>query len=138
MSLTKKPLMILIAGPYRSGTDDAPDRMASNLQALEQYALPLYRAGHLPMIGEWAALPIIRAAGSKRVGDPIYQEYLYPVASRLLERCDAVLRIPGESRGADQDVSIARQRGLPVFYNLDEVPTAIQHESNMETEGSPK
>ena|ERR1700730_2590494 len=124
--MTKKPLMILIAGPYRSGTDDDPDRMASNLQALEQYALPLYRAGHLPMIGEWVALPIIRDAGSKRVGDPVYQQYLYPVASRLLERCDAVLRIPGESKGADQDVSIAQQRGLPVFYELDDVPAAIQ------------
>jgi hypothetical protein len=125
MSLTKKPLMILIAGPYRSGTHDAPDRMAANLQALEQYALPLYRAGHLPMIGEWVALPIIRAAGSERVGDPVYQEYLYPVASRLLERCDAVLRIPGESKGADQDVRIAQQRGLHVFHKLEEVPTAI-------------
>jgi len=114
--------MILIAGPYRSGTSDVPERMNANLQALEQYALPLYRAGHLPMIGEWVALPIIRAAGSACVGDPVYQEYLYPVASRLLERCDAVLRIPGESKGADQDVATAQQLGLPVFFKLEEVP----------------
>ena len=122
MSLMKKPLLILIAGPYRSGTNDVPEQMAANLHALERYALPLYRAGHLPMIGEWVALLIIRAAGSGRVGDPVYQEYLYPVASRLLERCDAVLRIPGESKGADQDVAIARERGLPVFFTLEEVP----------------
>jgi hypothetical protein len=122
MSLMKKPLLILIAGPYRSGTNDVPERMTANLQALERYALPLYRAGHLPMIGEWVALPIIRTAGSACVGDTVYQEYLYPVASRLLERCDAVLRIPGESKGADQDVAIARERGLPVFFKLEEVP----------------
>jgi hypothetical protein len=72
------------------------------------------------------ALPIIREAGSKRVGDPRYRQYLYPVASRLLDRCDAVLRIPGESKGADQDVLIARQRGLPVSYKLEEVPSAVQ------------
>jgi len=122
MSLMKKPLLILIAGPYRSGTNDVPERMTANLQALERYALPLYRAGHLPMIGEWVALPIIRTAGSECVGDLVYQEYLYPVASRLLERCDAVLRIPGESKGADQDVAIARERGLPVFFELEQVP----------------
>jgi hypothetical protein len=122
MSLRKKPLLILIAGPYRSGTNDVPERMAANLHALERYALPLYRAGHLPMIGEWVALPILRAAGSLCVGDSVYEEYLYPVASRLLERCDAVLRIPGESKGADQDVAIARERGLPVFFSLEEVP----------------
>ena len=98
MSLGSKPLIILIAGPYRSGTHDAPDRMAANLHALERYALPLYKAGHLPMIGEWVALPIIRAASSASVGVPVYQQYLYPVASRLLERCDAVLRVLGESK----------------------------------------
>jgi len=99
--------------------------MAANLQALERYALPLYQAGHLPMIGEWVALPIIRAAGSACVGDPAYQQYLYPVASRLLERCDAVLRVQGESKGADQDVALARERGLPVFFKLEEVPGVV-------------
>src|SRR6266513_196182 len=122
MKPAAKSLMVLIAGPYRSGTDDIPGKMAENLRVLEQFALPLYRAGHLPMIGEWVALPIIREAGSVGVGDPVYQEYLYPVASRLLERCDAVLRIPGESKGADQDVAIAKQRGLPVFYTWEEEP----------------
>lgn len=124
MTPTKKSLLILIAGPYRSGTEDSPEKMAANLRALERYALPLYQAGHIPMIGEWVALPIIRDAGSERVGDTVYQEYLYPVASRLLDRCDAVLRVPGQSAGADQDVSIARQRGLPVYYALEEVPAA--------------
>jgi len=78
------------------------------------------------MIGEWVALPIIREAGSVSVGDPVYQKYLYPVASRLLERCDAVLRIPGESQGADRDVEIARRRGLPLFYTVEDVPSAPQ------------
>jgi hypothetical protein len=124
MSKPNKPLVILIAGPYRSGTDDDPAQMAANLRRLEEYALPLYRAGHLPMIGEWVALPIIHAAGSQKVGDEVYQEFLYPVASRLLERCDAVLRVPGKSKGADQDVKIAQERGLPVFYRVEDVPAA--------------
>jgi hypothetical protein len=126
MSFQQKPWMVLIAGPYRSGTNDAPERMAENLRRLEQYALPLYAAGHIPVIGEWLALPIIRSAGSVCVGDPVYQEYLYPVANRLLQRCDAVLRIPGESKGADQDVEIARQRGMPVFFRLEDVPVALE------------
>ena len=117
-----KRMMILIAGPYRSGTGDDPEKMAINLHRLEQFSLPLYEAGHLPMIGEWVALPIIRTAGSQAVGDAIYQEFLYPTAARLLELCDAVLRIPGESKGADQDVRIAKERGLPVYYSLDDVP----------------
>jgi hypothetical protein len=42
----------------------------------------------------------------------------------LLERCDAVLRIEGASNGADEDVRIARQRGLPVYVRLEDLPGA--------------
>jgi hypothetical protein len=64
MSSSSKPLMILIAGPYRSGTGDDPALMEKNLRTLEAVALPLYRAGHIPLIGEWIALPLLREAGS--------------------------------------------------------------------------
>ncbi|HMD20704.1 MAG TPA: hypothetical protein VKH40_10300 [Alloacidobacterium sp.] len=119
---TTQSLMILIAGPYRSGTGDDPELMARNLRTLESIALPLYRAGHIPLIGEWIALPLLREAGSKQPGDAIYEEILYPVANRLLKRCDAVLRIPGASKGADEDVRLAKAQGLPVFGSLTEVP----------------
>lgn len=115
-------LMILIAGPYRSGTNDDPAKMAQNLRNLESVALPLYRAGHIPLIGEWLALPLLREAGSKHPGDAIYDEILYPIANRLITRCDAVLRLPGASKGADEDVRLAKERGLAVYHNLNEVP----------------
>jgi hypothetical protein len=116
------PLIILIAGPYRSGTNDDPLKMSANLRKLENFALPIYRTGHIPMIGEWVALPILRSAGSREVDSVVHEEFLYPVAARLLTRCDAVLRIPGESKGADQDVRIARERGIPVFHSVEEIP----------------
>lgn len=114
-------LMILIAGPYRSGTGDDPGLMAANLSRLEEAAWPLFTAGHVPMIGEWVALPVLRSAGAD-VSDPLADEVMYPTAQRLLQHCDAVLRLPGESAGADQDVAIARKRGLPVYYRLEDVP----------------
>lgn len=126
MNQPSKPLVILIAGPYRSGTDDDPVRLAANLHALEAHALPLWRAGHLPMIGEWVALPLIRAAGGKHVADDVHREFLYPVARRLIARCDAVLRVAGASKGADEDVRLARARGLPVYHRVEEVPAAVQ------------
>ena len=116
------PLLILIAGPYRSGTGDDPDLLAANLRALEEAAWPVFRAGHVPMIGEWVALPVMRGAGSTGVGDPVSEQVLYPTAERLLQHCDAVLRLPGASTGADQDVRIARERGLPVYERIEDVP----------------
>ena len=119
-----KPMLILIAGPYRSGTGDDPTLMAANLARLEEAAWPIFRAGHVPMIGEWVALPVLRGAGATSVADPLAAQVLYPTAERLLHHCDAVLRLPGESTGADQDVAIARDRGLPVYYGVDEIPAA--------------
>ena len=96
--------------------------MRENLRRLEAVALPLFRKGHVPMIGEWVALPLLERAGSTRPGDAVYEEILYPVAHRLLEKCDAVFRIEGASKGADEDVRIARERGLAVYYRLEDVP----------------
>jgi hypothetical protein len=116
------PLLVLICGPYLSGTDGDPARIAANRSRLESYALPVYARGHVPMVGEWVALPIIEAAGGKAPGDAVFSEYQYPVAHRLLERCDAVLRIPGASRGADLDVARAMQLGKPVYTDIDQLP----------------
>lgn len=115
-------MLILIAGPYRSGTNDDPEKMAANLLRLEEVSWPLFQAGHLPMIGEWVALPVWRAAGGRQLGDALYEEIFYPAASRLLERCDAVLRLPGASTGADNDVRLAQARGLPVYHRIEDVP----------------
>jgi hypothetical protein len=121
---TMSSLMILIAGPYKSGTDGDPAAMAANLRRLEQAAWPIFERGHVPMIGEWVALPVLESMGADGPTDPRAEEILYPTAERLLQHCDAVLRLPGESRGADNDVAIARRRGLPVFTSIDQIPQA--------------
>ena len=117
-------MLILIAGPYRSGTNDDPKLMQQNLDKLEAIALPLFRLGHIPMIGEWVALPLLQHAGSTKPGDAAYEEILYPVAHRLLLKCDAVFRIKGVSKGADEDVRIAKEKGLKIYYDLEDVPYA--------------
>ena len=114
--------MILVAGPYRSGTDDNPERMAENVRVMERYALPIYRAGHLPVVGEWFALPLVALAGSRQVGDAPFNEIFHPIAERLLERCDAVLRVGGASQGADLMVRLAEGRGLAIYRRLSDVP----------------
>jgi hypothetical protein len=115
-----KPLLILIAGPYQSGTNGDPDLIAANLRKLEEAAWPIFELGHIPMIGEWVALPVLSSAGPRATPDQV----LYPTADRLLHHCDAVLRLPGDSRGADQDVKLAHDRGLAVYHNLHEIPAA--------------
>ena len=120
--MTRPAQWILIAGPYRSGTGDDPAKMAANVRLMEAYALPLFRAGHVPVVGEWLALPLVALAGSQRVGGEPFTEIFHPIAERLLDRCDAVLRVGGASEGADLMVRIAEQRRLSVYRALREVP----------------
>jgi hypothetical protein len=40
-----KPLLVLISGPYRLGTDGDPAKTAANRAFLESFARPIYERG---------------------------------------------------------------------------------------------
>src|ERR1700759_1395200 len=90
-----QPMMVLVAGPYRSGTDGDPAKMAANADAMYRTALEVSRAGPLPVTGAALALPLIAIDGA-------FDEIFHPIARRLVDRCDAVLRIGGPSAGAGE------------------------------------
>jgi hypothetical protein len=117
-----KPLLILISGPYMSGTNGDEAAIANNLKAMEDCALPIFEKGHIAVVGEWLAWPVIRQAGGDSHSSEQFSQYQYPVAHRLLEKCDAVLRIPGESRGADLEVGKAKEMGKIIFTNINDIP----------------
>ena len=110
-------MLIMIAGPYRSGAPDAATR-AANLRALNEAAWAVFELGHMPVVGVNMALPIIDVAG-----DEHYDDVMMPLSLALAERCDAVLRTGGASTGADQELACFRDRGLPVYRSIDEVPS---------------
>lgn len=114
--------MILIAGPYRSGTHDDPVLIKKNVQQMEAYALPIFRAGHIPILGEWLALPLAELGGSKKIGDEVFNEVFHPIAVRLLEKCDAVLRVGGASAGAEEMVRVGRNLGLVIYESVEDIP----------------
>lgn len=122
MTAALASLLILVAGPYRSGTGDDPALIAANMRAMTDVSLRLFRAGHLPVTGEALALPLVEAAGSERVGDATFDAIFHPLARRLVRRCDAVLRVGGPSQGADEMVALAEADGAAVYRRLDDVP----------------
>ncbi|HKG06394.1 MAG TPA: hypothetical protein VKB19_08050 [Pedobacter sp.] len=117
-------MMILIAGPYRSGTNDDPALIERNVKAMAKTALEVYRLGHLPVLGEWFALPLIQTAGSEEIGDERFNELFHPVAIRLINFCDAVLRIDGPSAGADEMVAQGKAHDKLIFYSTEELPVS--------------
>jgi hypothetical protein len=88
--------MILIAGPYRSGTNDAPALIKKNVRQMESYALPVFRAGHIPILGEWLALPLVELGGSKKIGDEEFNRF--SIRSRSGSSKSAPLYFESEAR----------------------------------------
>lgn len=93
--------MILIAG--------------ADAAMMQEAATRLFRAGHMPVMGEWFADPLFDLPEVERSGEPPQD-----LTERLLARCDAVLRVGGPSIGADTVVGLGRSRGLRVFFDLND------------------
>ena len=121
MNTTDRPFLILIAGPNRSNTGDDPAKIAENMRRMNEAGLAVFRLGHIPVTGEALALPLIEVAGSKETGDLIFNEIFHPIARRLIDRIDAVLRIGGPSRGADEMVASAREAGKRIYLAISEI-----------------
>ncbi len=109
--------LIMIAGPYSSGTKSEEER-CKNLDVLNKAALEVFRKGHIPLIGVNNAVPLIEIAG-----EDSFDEIMMILSIALAERCDSCLRVGGSSNGADQEVENFRKRGKNAYFDIDEVST---------------
>lgn len=101
MAYLTKP-RVYIAGPFSKGN------MLLNIRNAVVFGSDLLAAGIVPLIPHLTGLWEI-------VSPLTYREWLEYDKEWLL-LCDAVFRLPGESPGADEEVSLAEYAGLPVFY----------------------
>jgi hypothetical protein len=110
-----KQELIMIAGPYSSGTK-TKDKREANLEVLNKTALEVFRKGHIPLIGVNNAVPLIEIAG-----EDSFDEIMMPLSIALAERCDSCLRVGGASTGADQEVENFHKRGKNVYFGEDDI-----------------
>ena len=98
---------VFIAGPYSKGD------VAQNVKRAMDVANDLIEAGFAPFC------PHLTHFLHMNHHQP-YDKWL-DIDRMYLEVCDAVLRIPGESNGADLEVKKAKELGIPVFYSLNDL-----------------
>ena len=102
---------VYVAGPYTH-----PDPV-ENTHNVIQVANQLIEAGFVPFV------PHINLVWHLVTPKP--PEYWYEWDLEWLERCDCLLRLPGESSGADKEVERAKELGIPVFDTVARV--ALSH-----------
>jgi hypothetical protein len=96
-----RKLRVYIAAPYTIGDPIV------NIREAVIAGDRILQLGHIPFI------PHINALW--HLISPHPPETWYEWDLRWLEQCDAVIRLPGESKGADGEVARAKQLGMPVY-----------------------
>ncbi len=99
--------LVYVAGPYAIGDH------AVNVDRAMLAGNELFRRGFVPFVPHlshfWdAAYP------------KSFEDWM-EIDLAILSRCDALLRLPGESVGADREVAKAKSWYMPVFDSIDEL-----------------
>jgi nucleoside 2-deoxyribosyltransferase len=104
-------IKIAVAGPYSAPNESGRQE---NLNRLNFEAAKLLEAGHIPLIGVNAALPVISKAGPKDE-----YEAIMAISMAVIEQCDAIV-VFAESPGALKEKEIFVKNGKPVFQSAEE------------------
>ena len=105
-----KPMLIYIAAPYSLGD------VVSNVRFACEVGDKILAKGHIPFIPHLSHFWHYLSPKS-------YEEWLR-IDQAFIPRCDALLRMNGISKGADLEVKQAKECGIPVFYDIKEIPDA--------------
>lgn len=97
--------LVYIAGPYTGGD------VAVNVKSAMQAAHAIMDAGHVPHCPHLSHFLHIERPR-------LYEEWM-ACDFVMLARCDEVVRLPGESPGADREIVEAGKLGIPVFNSLE-------------------
>lgn len=101
-------MIIYISSPYTIGD------VCENVRAACMAGDEILGKGHTPFIPHLTHLWHI-------ISPKPYNIWL-ELDMNLMSMCDAVLRLPGESRGADLEIKQAREWCMPVYFKLEDIP----------------
>jgi len=106
-------MIIGVAGPYSAGT---AEQRKKNLDAMNIAAARLLEKGHIPLIGVNAALPVVEMSNTAD-----RYKAIMDISLAVIDKCEGLLLL-AESPGANKERDLILSKGLPVFYNVDEIP----------------
>jgi|SRR5688572_8808082 len=106
-------MIIGVAGPYSAET---ADKRQENLDAMNIAAARILERGHIPLIGVNAALPVVEKSN---IADSY--KAIMDISLAVIDKCEGLLLI-AESPGANKERDLVLSKGLPVFYDINEIP----------------
>jgi len=108
---------VYVAGPYSAGTREARE---GHCKMARHYAQAIMERGHCVHIPHDATHLLSEQAIED--GKPFGYEDWMRLDFSIIDRWATAVFLVARSPGADREVEYARQRGIPVWTQLDEVP----------------
>ena len=109
-------LKVYVAGPYTKG--DVELNVRNAIDATSQL-IALGFAPFCPHLSHYV----------DKIHPHSWQKWM-DIDIEFLISYDIVLRLPGESKGADLEVETANKAGIPIFYSISEIESAIINGNN--------
>jgi hypothetical protein len=110
-------MLIYVAGPFSAKTED---EVSDNIGRACAAGKEILDRGHVPFIPHLTVTyDVWHEEAHGHPGD--YEVYI-AWDLEILRRCDALLYL-ASSPGADRELALARELGLPVYLSVDEIPT---------------
>ena len=103
-----KQLLIYISAPYSLGD------VVTNVRFACEVGDKILTKGHIPFVPHLTHFWHFISPKS-------WEEWM-KIDTAIVKRCDALLRVNGKSIGADMEVTVALDAGIPVYYSLEEIP----------------
>jgi hypothetical protein len=118
----KKRNFVYVAGPYMgTHTHDHRSyfRIHENIMRAHEASLALASLGY----GFFC--PHVHSSHNEVIVPHIPAEYWYELDNHFLKTCDAILVLPGESKGVQAEINLAYSLGIPVFFSMIDLINAI-------------
>jgi len=108
-------LKVYIAGPLSTGVYSDITRNVRNAIDHADSIMMLGGAPYLPHLSHFWNLFHVHS----------WEEWM-TLDHEYIQLCGAVYRLPGESKGADQEVQWAMSLGIPIYHRMEEIAEAIK------------
>lgn len=116
-------LRVYISAPISDGGKAGPTERLANVRVAIAAFLRLADMGLAPFAPQLTEY--VEVESGTRLPHSTWMDLDLP----WVEACDIVLRLPGDSAGADIEVAHARRHGIPVVFSFDELIELLNHDA---------
>lgn len=106
-------MLIYIAGPYGRRSDATDEQIQSNVQNAIEAGRLIIQSGHTPVVPH-----LYHYIHDNWLDTPDEDGWLKHCINLMLT-CDSVVRLHGESIGADEEIKVARDCYIRVYYSIE-------------------